>query len=450
MNRESFSSHLGFILVSAGCAIGIGNVWKFPYITGLYGGGFFVLFYLLFLAIMGVPVMMMELSIGRATRKSIIPAYKALEKPGQKWHLHGYLALFGSAMLMMYYTTVSGWMVDYFFKFLTGSFSGVETEAVDGVFAGMLSNAPEMFLFMALTVILGLVICSAGLQNGLERVTKVMMVALLLLIFLLAGHSLLLPGSVDGLSFYLVPNLNRLKEAGVFKALSAAMNQAFFTLSLGIACIQIFGSYMSSERTLGTESILICILDTIVALFSGLIIFPACFSYGVQPDAGPSLIFITLPRIFVNMPMGRLWGTLFFLFMTFASFSTVLAVFENIISCLMEIFSASRKKISLICIIFFLVTSLPCVLGYNVLSWVSINGMTVLDMEDFLVSNLVLPIGSLITVLFCTSSIGWGFSNFLREANTGRGMRLARGMEVFLKYVLPVFIVFILIQGLLP
>jgi len=307
-----------------------------------------------------------------------------------------------------------------------------------------------MILFMAVTVIVGLFICSAGLQKGLERVTKVMMVALLLLIFLLAAHSLLLPRSLEGLSFYLVPNLDRLKEAGVFKALAAAMNQAFFTLSLGIACIQIFGSYMSSERTLGTESILICVLDTIVALFSGLIIFPACFSYGVQPDAGPSLIFITLPRIFVNMSMGRLWGTLFFLFMTFASFSTVLAVFENIVSCLTEIFSVSRKKISFICAIFFLVMSLPCVLGYNVLSGVSINGMTILDMEDFLVSNLLLPIGSLIMVLFCTSSIGWGFDNFLREANTGRGVRLARGMGIFLRFLLPVLIVFILIQGLLP
>ena len=345
MKRESFQSRLGFLLVSAGCAIGIGNVWRFPYVAGQNGGGLFVLLYLIFLVIMGLPVLTMELAVGRASRKSAVLGYKALEKPGSKWHIHGWFAIFGCYMLMMYYTTVSGWMLDYFVKFATGTFyHGMESAAAEGVFGTMLANPVEMGIFMVITVVLGFLVCSRGLQNGLEKISKYMMSALLILIVVLAVHSLTLSGAAEGLKFYLVPNLEAVKEVGIGNVISAAMNQSFFTLSLGVAAMEIFGSYMSKDHTLAGEGARICGLDTFVALLSGLIIFPACFSYGVEAGAGPSLIFVTLPNVFVNMAGGRLWGALFFLFMTFASFSTVIAVFENIMSFCMDMFGWSRKK----------------------------------------------------------------------------------------------------------
>ena len=449
-SRESFGSRIGFLLVSAGCAIGIGNVWKFPYITGQNGGGWFVLFYLIFLIIMGIPVLTMELAVGRASRKSAVLAYKALEKPGSKWHIHGWVAIFGCIMLMMYYTTVSGWMIDYFFKFLSGTFTaGMSSEEVGGAFSAMLASPMEMTLWMVITVLAGFLICSLGLENGIEKITSVMMAALLVLIVVLAVHSLTLPGAKEGMSFYLVPNADNVRKAGLWNAVSAAMNQSFFTLSLGVAAMEIFGSYMSKEHSLPGEAARICVLDTFVAIVSGIIIFPACFSFGVEPDAGPSLIFVTLPNIFTNMAGGRLWGALFFLFMTFASFSTVIAVFENILSFSIDMFGISRKKASFICCILILILSLPCVLGYNVWSDLHIiGGRDVLDSEDFIVSNLLLPIGSLIFLLFCVTKWGWGFDKYIEECNTGSGLKIPRAFKPYFQFILPILIIAILISGL--
>ena len=449
-SRESFGSRIGFLLVSAGCAIGIGNVWKFPYITGQNGGGWFVLFYLIFLIIMGIPVLTMELAVGRASRKSAVLAYKALEKPESKWHIHGWVAIFGCIMLMMYYTTVSGWMIDYFFKFLSGTFTaGMSSEEVGGAFSAMLASPMEMTLWMVITVLAGFLICSLGLENGIEKITSVMMAALLVLIVVLAVHSLTLSGAKEGMSFYLVPNADNVRKAGLWNAVSAAMNQSFFTLSLGVAAMEIFGSYMSKEHSLPGEAARICVLDTFVAIVSGIIIFPACFSFGVEPDAGPSLIFVTLPNIFTNMAGGRLWGALFFLFMTFASFSTVIAVFENILSFSIDMFGVSRKKASFICCILILILSLPCVLGYNVWSELHIiGGRDVLDSEDFIVSNLLLPIGSLIFLLFCVTKWGWGFDKYIEECNTGSGLKIPRAFKPYFQFVLPILIIAILISGL--
>lgn len=450
MQRESFQSRLGFILVSAGCAIGIGNVWKFPYVAGENGGGVFVLFYLLFLAVMGMPVLTMELAVGRASRQSAVRGYQALEKKGSKWHIHGWFCMIGCYLLMMYYTTVAGWMLDYCVKFISGSFHGVSSDSVDNIFNQMLSNPVEMTIFMGITVFFGFLVCSGGLKNGLERVNKGMMLCLLGLILLLAVHSLTLSGASEGLAFYLLPDFQRASEIGIGNVITAAMNQSFFTLSLGIAAMEIFGSYMSKDHTLTGESIRICALDTFVALMSGLIIFPACFSFNVQPDQGPSLIFITLPKVFANMAGGRLWGSLFFLFMTFASFSTVTAVFENLLASCIDNFGWTRKKAIIINCIFVFAASIPCLLGYNVLSNIHlIRGNDILGTEDFLVSNLLLPLGSLIYLLFCVSKWGWGFDKYMEEVNTGNGMKMSRHFKFYFQFILPILILVILIQGLL-
>ncbi len=450
MQRESFQSRLGFILVSAGCAIGIGNVWKFPYVAGENGGGVFVLFYLLFLAVMGMPVLTMELAVGRASRQSAVRGYQALEKKGSKWHIHGWFCMIGCYLLMMYYTTVAGWMLDYCVKFISGSFHGVSSDSVDNIFNQMLSNPVEMTIFMGITVFSGFLVCSGGLKNGLERVNKGMMICLLGLILLLAVHSLTLSGASEGLAFYLLPDFQRASEIGIGNVITAAMNQSFFTLSLGIAAMEIFGSYMSKDHTLTGESIRICALDTFVALMSGLIIFPACFSFNVQPDQGPSLIFITLPKVFANMAGGRLWGSLFFLFMTFASFSTVTAVFENLLASCIDNFGWTRKKAIIINCIFVFAASMPCLLGYNVLSNIHlIRGNDILGTEDFLVSNLLLPVGSLIYLLFCVSKWGWGFDKYMEEVNTGKGMKMSRHFKFYFQFILPILILVILIQGLL-
>lgn len=451
MKRESFKSRLGFLLVSAGCAIGIGNVWRFPYVTGQNGGGIFVLFYLIFLVIMGLPVLTMELAVGRASRKSAVLGYKALEKKGSKWHIHGWVAIFGCCMLMMYYTTVSGWMVTYFFKFLTGSFkSGMTTEDTAQAFSNLLGDPKQMAFWMILTVVVGFLVCSRGLQNGLEKISKFMMTALLLLIVVLAVHSLTLSNAAEGVKFYLVPNTEAVAAVGLKNVITAAMNQAFFTLSLGVAAMEIFGSYMGKDHTLAGEGVRICALDTFVAIMAGLIIFPACFSYNVEVNAGPSLIFITLPNVFINMSGGRIWGSLFFLFMTFASFSTVIAVFENIMSFCMDMFGRSRNKAALINCIVILIASLPCVLGYNVWSNLHlIGGRDVLDSEDFIVSNLLLPIGSLIYLLFCVTKWGWGFEKYCEEANTGDGIKISKKLKPYFQFILPILIVFILVQGLI-
>lgn len=451
MKRESFKSRLGFLLVSAGCAIGIGNVWRFPYVVGENGGGIFVLFYLLFLVAMGLPVLTMELAVGRGSRKSAVLAYKELEKPKSKWHIHGWFAILGCYVLMMYYTTVSGWMVSYFYKFVTGEFkAGMDVDATGSVFSDLLADPKQMGFWMILTVIVGFIVCSRGLQNGLERISKIMMTALLVLIVVLAVHSITLSGANEGLRFYLIPNLSTVEKVGIGNVISAAMNQAFFTLSLGVAAMEIFGSYMSKNHALAGEGVRICALDTFVAVMSGLIIFPACFSYGVEVTSGPKLIFVTLPNVFVNMAGGRIWGSLFFLFMTFASFSTVIAVFENIMSFAMDMFGWSRNKTAIINCIIILIASLPCVLGYNVWSDLHlIGGRDVLDSEDFLVSNLLLPLGSLIYLLFCVTKWGWGFDNYIEEVNTGSGLKMSRKLKPYFQFVLPVLILIILIQGLL-
>ncbi len=450
MKRENFKSRLGFILISAGCAIGIGNVWKFPYVTGQNGGGIFVLFYLVFLVALGVPVMTMEFAVGRASRKSVIECYQTLEKPGSKWHLHGYVAMIGNYMLMMFYTTVAGWMLSYFYRFVKNDFAGVAPEETAEKFSHMLEDPVGMTFWMAVIVIGGFLICSFGLQGGVEKISKPMMIGLLALIVILAVNSIMLEGGAEGLKFYLIPDWKKVEEVGLFNVIIAALNQSFFTLSLGIGAMEIFGSYMNRDRTLLGESLRISILDTFVAIVSGLIIFPACFAYGVDPKAGPELIFITLPNVFGAMPGGRFWGSLFFLFMTFASFSTIIAVFENIIACCMDKWKLSRKKASFINGIILLAASMPCVLGYNV--WSSFQprgeGSAVLDLEDFIVSNLLLPIGSLIFLLFCVTKWGWGFDNYLEEANSGEGIKFPRILKGYVTYVIPCIIIIILILGL--
>ena len=450
MERETLKSRLGFILLSAGCAIGIGNVWKFPYIAGQGGGGAFVLFYLIFLVILGLPIMTMEFAVGRASRKSPVRAYQALEKPGQKWHIHGYFTLIGCYLLMMFYTTVAGWMLHYFYMTATGKLAGLNAEQVAGKFTKMLASPATMTFWMVFVVVVSILVCAKGLQSGLERVTKGMMIALLLIMVVLAVNSLFMPGAKEGLSFFLVPDFTRMQEVGVVNTLVSAMNQAFFTLSLGIGAMSIFGSYIGKEHSLLGESVRIVVLDTFVAITAGLIIFPACFTYHVDQTSGPSLIFITLPNIFANMSMGRLWGSLFFLFMAFAATSTVLAVFENIICCGMELTGCSRKKSSLVNLVLIILLSMPCVLGYNLWAWddFAVFGGAVLDVEDFLVSNLFLPLGSLVYLLFCVTRYGWGWQNYKKEVNTGEGLKVQDWMRGYLTYVLPLIVVFIFAFGL--
>ena len=450
MERETLKSRLGFILLSAGCAIGIGNVWKFPYIAGQGGGGAFVLFYLIFLVILGLPIMTMEFAVGRASRKSPVRAYQALEKPGQKWHIHGYFTLIGCYLLMMFYTTVAGWMLHYFYMTAVGKLAGLNAEQVAGKFTEMLASPATMTFWMVFVVVVSILVCAKGLQSGLERVTKGMMIALLLIMVVLAVNSLFMPGAKEGLSFFLVPDFARMQEVGVVNTLVSAMNQAFFTLSLGIGAMSIFGSYIGKEHSLLGESVRIVVLDTFVAITAGLIIFPACFTYHVDQTSGPSLIFITLPNIFANMSMGRLWGSLFFLFMAFAAMSTVLAVFENIICCGMELTGCSRKKSSLVNLVPIILLSMPCVLGYNLWAWdgFAVFGGAVLDVEDFLVSNLFLPLGSLVYLLFCVTRYGWGWQNYKKEVNTGKGLKVQDWMRGYLTYVLPLIVVFIFAFGL--
>lgn len=450
MQRERLGSRLGFILLSAGCAIGVGNVWKFPYMVGQYGGGAFVLIYIFFLLIMGIPVMTMEFAMGRASQRSPLKVCNELEPKGSKWHLYGYLAMAGNYLLMMFYTVVTGWMLQYFVKMANGSFTGLNAKAVAGCFDEMLADPVSLTIYMAIVVIAGFAVNSFGVQKGVERITKVMMIALLVIMVVLAINSIFTEGGAEGLKFYLVPNIERLLQAGVSNVIVGAMSQAFFTLSLGIGAMAIFGSYIGKERALMGEAVNVAVLDTFVALSSGLIIFPACFAYGVKPDSGPSLIYITLPNIFNNMAGGRFWGSLFFLFMTFAAFSTIIAVFENIIACMMDLTGWNRKKTCLISGILLFVLSMPCALGYNV--WSSFmplgKGSTVLDLEDFIVSNLLLPIGSLIIILFCTLRYGWGWKNFIAEANEGKGLKVANWLRLYMTIVLPIIVLIIFIMGI--
>lgn len=449
MEREKLGSRLGFILLSAGCAIGIGNVYRFPYVTGQNGGGIFVLFYLVALVIMGLPVMTMEFAVGRASKKSIIKSFTALEKPGQKWHLHGYLGMLGNYFLMMFYTVIAGWMLYYFYQIAAGTFENTTAEQVNAVYSDMLSRPGVMTAMMLIVVIVGFGICSIGLQKGVEKVSKVMMGALLVIMVILAVNSIMMKDGREGLVFYLKPDFGKLKEVGLINVMVQAVNQASFTLSLGIGSMAIFGSYIDREHTLLKESINIAVLDTFVAITSGLIIFPACFAFGVNPDSGTSLLFKTLPNIFDEMAGGRIWGALFFVFMAFAAFTTVIAVFENIISCGMDLWGWSRKKSSLINMVLIAVLAIPCILGFNV--WSGFQpfgaGSVVLDLEDYAISNVILPLGALVYLLFCVTKYGWGFDNYLEEANAGKGVKIPRWIKGYLQFVLPVILIFLLIQG---
>ena len=450
MERETLGSRLGFILLSAGCAIGIGNVWKFPYLVGQNGGGAFVLVYLFFLIILGIPVMTMEFAMGRAARKSPVKMYQAICPEKKGWSFHGLVCMIGNIMLMMFYTTVAGWMLLYFVKMAAGKFVGLDVEQAGAAFGEMLSDPVQQAAAMAIVVIFGFFVCSRGLQSGLERVTKIMMILLMIIMVILAVNSLFLKGGAEGLKFYLTPDFAKMRKIGISSVVTAAMNQAFFTLSLGIGAMAIFGSYINKDRSLMGESIQVALLDTFVAIVSGLIIFPACFAYGVEPDSGPGLIFITLPNIFNNMSLGRLWGSLFFIFMSFAAFSTVLAVFENIMACVMDLTGWDRQKTGLVCTVSMLILSLPCLLGFNILSGIQPlgEGSGIMDLEDFIVSNILLPVGSLVFVLFCTWNFGWGWEAFRKEADTGNGAKVAEWMRGYMTFVLPVIVAAIFIIGL--
>ena len=449
MQRERFSSRLGFILITAACSIGLGNVWRFPYITGQYGGGAFVLIYLAFLVLLGLPIMTMELAVGRGSQKSAAKSFDALEPPGTHWHNFRYLAIAGNYLLMMFYTTISGWMFAYFYKMLVWEFKGLDPDGVAGVFGAMVSSPGYMIFWLIITVVLGFFIVSLGLNKGLERTTKYMMSALLVIMVGLVIRALTLPGASEGLSFYLKPDLSKIQEAGLWEVVYAALGQAFFTLSIGMGSIAIFGSYIDKSRSLTGEAISIIALDTTVALMAGLIIFPSAFAYNVPVGQGPGLIFVTLPNVFVNMTGGRIFGSLFFLFMSFAAFSTVLAVFENIVAFAMDLWDWSRKKAFLVNTPLLILLSLPTVLGFNL--WESFAplgpGTIILDLEDFIVSNNILPIGGLIYVLFSTRKGGWGWENFLEEANTGAGIKFPKAVYFYVKWILPLIIIGVFIAG---
>ena len=450
MERERLGSRLGFILLSAGCAIGIGNVWKFPYVAGQNGGAIFVLIYLFFLVILGIPTMTMEFAMGRASQKSPVRMYQRLEKKGQKWHLHGYVALAGNILLLMCYTCITGWMLQYFMNSAKGDFVGLDGAGISAKFPEMLSDAPTMTLYTVGVIAVAAVVCSFSLQKGLERITKWMMLALLVLLVVLAVYSCTLDGAGAGLKFYLMPSWSQFMKVGPLNVIVAAMNQAFFTLSLGMGSMAIFGSYLGKERTLLGESLNVGILDTFVAFTAGLIIFPACSAYGVEAGSGPGLVFETLPNIFNHLPGGRVWGSLFFVFMSFAALSTVFAVFENIVACLRDLLGWNRRATCLVTGLGLMVLSMPCVLGFNVLSFIKPlgEGSSIMDLEDFLVSNILLPIGSLIFVIFCVSRHGWGWNSFVQEANTGDGRKVSHKMRFYMTWILPVIIVLVFILGL--
>lgn len=451
MGRDKLGSRLGFILLSAGCAIGIGNVWKFPYVVGQSGGGLFVLIYLFFLVILGIPVLTMEFSIGRAAQKSPAKMYEQLEPKGSKWHIHGKVSLIGCYLLMMFYTTVAGWMLKFFVSTASGELVGMDTAAVENHFnVDILGDPVSLIGYMGIVVVIGVLVCFIGVQNGLEKVTKVMMLALLAIMVVLAINSFTMPGGAEGLSFYLLPDFSAIEKVGITNILVSAMNQAFFTLSIGMGSMAIFGSYIGKDRSLLGESVNVALLDTFVAVASGLIIFPACSAYGVDVTSGPKLLFITLPNIFNNIPLGRLWGSLFFVFLSFAALSTVLAVFECIIANTMDLWGLSRKKACIINGILLFLLSVPCCLGFNILSGFQPlgAGSTILDLEDTAVSNFILPLGSLVFILFCVTKKGWGWDNFVNEANIGKGLKIKKFMKGYMTYVLPVLVMFVFIMGL--
>ena len=448
MQREHLGSRLGFILLSAGCAIGLGNVYKFPYIAGQNGGAIFVLIYLACLLLLGMPVMTMEFSMGRGAQKSPVKMYQELEPKGSKWHIHGYVCLAANVLMLMCYCTITGWLLQYFVDTAAGRFAGLDAAGVTAVFGEITSNTGSMIFYTIATVALATIVCSFSLQGGLERITKWMMLALLGIMILLAVNSCMLDGAAEGLKFYLMPDVQKFKEAGVVNVVVAAMNQSFFSLSLGIGAMAIFGSYLEKEHSLMGEARNIVFLDTFVAFTAGLIVFPACSAFGVEAGSGPSLIFITLPNIFNNMAGGRLWGSLFFVFMSFAALSTVFAVFENIVACVRDLTNWERRKASWICGIALMVLCMPCVLGLTVWSNVTIMGLSIMDFEDFLVNNILLPAGAMIFVIFCTNRYGWGWKNFQAEANTGEGSKVTNGLRFYMTYILPLIVAAILVIGL--
>ena len=450
MEREKFGSRIGFILISAGCAIGLGNVWRFPYIVGQYGGAAFILIYLAFLVIFGLPIMAMEFSVGRASQKSIADSFRVLEPEGTKWHWFGWVGMAGNYLLMMFYTTVTGWMFTYFFKTVKGDFVGNTAEQVSAQFGEMVADPVVLIGFMVLAIVLGFLICSFGLKKGVERITKGMMIALLLIIVVLAVRAVTLPGAGEGIKYYLVPDFNKMVENGIGEVVFAALGQAFFTLSIGMGSMAIFGSYISKDRSLLGECVSVAALDTFVAFVAGMIIIPSCFAYNLDPGAGPSLIFQTLPNIFNSMAGGRIWGSLFFVFMIFAAMSTVVAVFENIISFGMDLWGWSRKKACIINTFAIIILSLPCALGFNLMSGITPlgEGSTIMDLEDFIISNNILPLGSLVYVLFCTlGKKGWGWKAFMEEVNTGKGIKFPKWIYIYAKYILPVILLLIWAQG---
>ena len=448
--RETLGSRLGFILLSAGCAIGVGNVWRFPYITGQYGGGFFVLIYILFLLILGIPIMTMEYAMGRATKRSILPAYRMLEPKGSKWHIMGYLSMAGNYVLLMYYSVISGWILYYAYLMIRGTFAGKSTEEIETIYSGMMASPKILVICMLVVVAITAFVCSMGLKNGVESVTKFMMIALLLIMVVLGIRSVTLPGASEGLSFYLKPNAENMKKAGIWNCMYAALNQSFFTLSIGMGGMEIFGSYIDRKKRLLGEAVTVTALDTFVAITAGLIIFPACFAYGISPDAGPSLIFLTLPRVFSSMAGGRVWGSLFFVFLFFAALSTMIGVFENLQAFAIDLRHADRKKAGIINGIIIAACSIPCALGFNI--WSAFQplraGNTVMDMEDFFVSNICLPVGSLVITIFCCWKYGWGFDRFLAEANEGEGLKVPKKLQWYFKYVLPVIVGFLVVYGI--
>lgn len=452
--RESLGSRLGFILLSAGCAIGIGNVWRFPYITGQNGGGFFVLIYIVFLLIMGIPIITMEYSVGRATRKSILPAFRMLEPKGSKWHLWGYVAMAGNYVILMFYSVVSGWLLYYFFRMVRGDFVGADTKTIESMFQEMMGTPHILIISMVIVMAMTTAVCAFSLQGSVEKVSKVMMIALLIIMVILGIRAVTLPGAAKGISFYLKPDLKKVTKngaSGVWNTVYAALNQSFFTLSIGMGGMEIYGSYIGKERSLTGEATIVAALDTFVALVAGLIVFPACFAYGISPDSGPSLIFLTLPRVFSTMPGGRIWGSLFFLFLFFAAESTMIGVFENDVSFSIDLRGMSRKKAALLSGLIITVCSVPCALGFNV--WSGFHplraGNTVMDLEDFFVSNICLPVGSFIFTLFCSMKYGWGFDNYLKEVNTGEGLKMTRKLSWYFKYVLPVIVGFLVFYGII-
>mgnify|MGYP002611022873 CR=1 FL=1 len=451
MKRENFGSRLGFILVSAGCAIGLGNVWKFPYMAGQYGGAAFILIYLLFLVILGLPIIVCEFSVGRASQKSIATSYNVLEPKGTRWHFTRWFAIAGNYLLVMFYSMVGGWMLYYCFRMAKGEFAGIDSTVVSAKYDSMLESPVTLTFWTILVILLAFWICSIGLQKGVEKIMKITMLCLLAIMVVLAIRSVTLPGAAEGLRFYLIPDFGKVLENGVGNVIFGAMSQAFFTLSIGMGGMAIFGSYLDKSRSLTGESLSILLLDTCVALTAGLIVFPACFSFGINPDSGPSLIFITLPNVFVSMAGGQIWGALFFLFMSFASLSTVIAVFENIIACTMELLNIERKKAVVINFIVISILSLPCALGFNVLSGIQPlgTGSTILDLEDLIVSQFLLPLGSLVYLLFCTSKYGWGFENYQKEANIGKGLKVPHWVKFYVTIILPIIVIFVFINGII-